>query len=197
VKTSLRGIRLPLTAVETVTGQSRDADHPWPPAMVFETFEAGVKQVLGTILRDPELVDEARVQQAKLGQLRQAEMLEAEAELRRQQADAEFAEKHETIEQRRQRIEREAEERERAIERDKAAAERRVREQAREKEEASAKANAVREKAVTKKERQARLTRVNAEADAVSQEKRAVDAATVALAVDDALERKKAQRKAD
>src|SRR5205807_157549 len=125
VKTSLRSVRLPLTAVETVTGQ-RGAEHPWPPAMIFETFEAGVKQVLGTILRDPELVDEARVQQAKLGQLRQAEMLEAEAELRRQQADAEFAEKHETIEARRQRIEREADERERAIERDKAAAERRV-----------------------------------------------------------------------
>src|SRR5206468_2327062 len=113
-----RGARLPLTAVETVTGQ-RGAEHPWPPAMIFETFEAGVKQVLGTILRDPELVDEARVQQAKLGQLRQAEMLEAEAELRRQQAEAE----------------------------------------------------------------------------AVSQEKRALDAATVALAVDDALDRKKEQRK--
>ena len=70
VRATLLGLRLPICGVEVLTGQTGNAS--WPPAMAFEGFEAGMKQVVGSILRDEELVDEGRIQQAKVTELRRA-----------------------------------------------------------------------------------------------------------------------------
>ena len=79
VKATLLGLRLPICGVEALTGQTGNAS--WPPAIAFEGFEAGVKQVVGSFLRDDELVDEGRVQQAKVTELRRAVELEVQADL--------------------------------------------------------------------------------------------------------------------
>ena len=48
VKATLLGLRLPICGVEALTGQTGNAS--WPPAIAFEGFEAGVKQVVGSFL---------------------------------------------------------------------------------------------------------------------------------------------------
>src|SRR5438128_1420888 len=90
IKTSLSGMRLPLTAVELVTRQPEDAGRPSAPAVAFETFEAGVKRTFGQLLRDPELLDEGLMQQAKLAELQRAAALKAEAAERKRDAASEF-----------------------------------------------------------------------------------------------------------
>lgn len=86
VRIYLQGLRLPLSSLEAFTGH-RD-DQAWPPALAFEGFEAGAKLVVGSVLRDAQLVDEARIQQAKLDELRRACALEVKADQTRAAADA-------------------------------------------------------------------------------------------------------------
>jgi hypothetical protein len=51
----LRALRLPLTVVERVAGQT--GNEAWPPALVFEGFEAAVETTLGSLLGDAALAD--------------------------------------------------------------------------------------------------------------------------------------------
>ena len=78
VRASLGIARLPLTAVETIAGRSQDGA-AWPPALVFESFKSGAKQVAGSLLGDDTLVEEGRLGQAKVAQLRKAAEMEAVA----------------------------------------------------------------------------------------------------------------------
>jgi colicin import membrane protein len=195
VKLSLNYLRLPLTAAERITGHG-DADASmWAPTAVFEKLEADAKETLGRVLRDETLVEEGKLQNAKLEKLRQAAILEAAAEDRREQAETTFERREQTLDERREQAARAAQQREQAVAREKAEREREVREQANKQEAAAAKVQAARAKTVTKKEREARLTNVVAESAAVAQQKRALEASAVATQVDDALERKKAERK--
>ena len=88
VRVTLLGLRLPICGVEVLTGQTRNAS--WPPAIVFGGFEAEVKQVVGAMLRDGELVEEGRVQQAKVTELRRAVELEVQADQERAAGDREL-----------------------------------------------------------------------------------------------------------
>jgi hypothetical protein len=78
VRTGLGVVRLPLTAVEVIAGHNQDGT-AWPPSLAFESFEAAAKQVAGSLLRDDTLVQEGRLAQAKVAQLRKATELEAVA----------------------------------------------------------------------------------------------------------------------
>jgi colicin import membrane protein len=193
VRTWLSGVRLPLTAVEAVTRHGGADDAGWAPTLAFETFKA--KSVAGAVLRDPSLVEESRLQTAKVRQLKQAIELEAEAETKRAEADARLEQKREEAEQRRTEVERQAAQREQALQQQKAAAERQVQEQARAREEAARKAEQVRQKSLTVAERDAKATRLAEESKALAKRRQAVSAAGTALAVEETLEQKKAARK--
>lgn len=192
VKTYLHAVRLPLTAVEKVRGTESDS---WPPAMLFETFEAKALGVAGSILRDPALADEARLQTARVAQLKRAAELEAQAEATRTAADAKLEADREAAEARRRSVEEQAAERERRLEQEKAEEQRRVAEQARTQAEAARKADAARQKAVTSKERTAKLTKLTEDQAALAKRRQAAAAAGTVIAVDDALEKTKARRK--
>lgn len=194
VKATLLGLRLPICGVEALTGQTGNAS--WPPAIAFEGFEAGVKQVVGSILRDEELVDEGRIQQAKVTELRRAVELEVQADQTRAAGARELRERRARAKEERTKAAQDALRREQMIERDKRAAEQRVERELAEKAAAIEATAQRRDKRVAAVERDASLTRVEQESAAVARQRRAVQATKAANNAGDALERKKAQRQA-
>lgn len=194
VRTWLRTARLPLKAVESVTRRG-DQDVEWAPAIAFDSFEASVKQIAGSVLRDEELVQEGRLAQARVGQLRKAVELDAVAEQRKAEADAEFRQRREADEQSRQQVEQQAAKREAALEREREDKKRRAAEDERRKREQVAKVEAVEEKAVARQDRAAHSTRISAEREALQHEREAVAAKTRMSDIDKELERTKAARK--
>jgi len=194
MKATLMGLRLPICGVEALTGQSGNAS--WPPAIAFEGFEAGMKQVVGSILRDGELVEEGRVQQAKVAELRRAVELEVRADQKRAAGERELRERQARAKEERDKAEQDALRRELMIERDKRAAEQRVERELAEKAAAVDATAERRDKRVAAAERDASLTRVEQESTALAQQRRAVRATKAASDASDALERKKTQRQA-
>jgi hypothetical protein len=193
VRTYLRAARLPVTAAATFL--RRDGQDDWPPALAFESFEAGVKQVMGSVLRDEELVHEGRLAQAKVGQLRKAVELESVADQHKADADEEFNERLQADEERRAQVERQAAESEAALDRQRAEEKRRADDKARRQAEAARKAEAASQKAVAKQERAARATRVSAEREALTEERQAATAKRKVTQLDKDLEATKATRK--
>jgi hypothetical protein len=193
VRTYLQVTRLPLTAIEAVLQKNGQDD--WPPALAFESFGAGVKEIVGTVLSDDELVQEGRLTRAKVAQLRKAADLEAVAEQRKAEADAQFEQRREADEQRREQVERQADQREAALERAKADEKRAVENKAAQKADAARAAEAATQKALTKQERSTRSTRVQTEREVLADERRAAKAKGEVLSVDDELEATKAIRK--
>lgn len=190
---SLQGLRLPLTVVERVA--HKDGDQPWPPALAFEAFEAEAKKLAGSLLRDEELVQQGRLQRAKVRELADAERLEAKAEAEREAAEARLEEKRAEAERQRQQAEAKAAEREAAVKREKAAKKRQVEKAVEEREEALAKTEELRERVLTAQERAAKRTRLAAEAEALDDKAEALGAARTAEVLEGALEAKRSQRK--
>ncbi|GAC1530102.1 MAG: hypothetical protein NVS3B12_04240 [Acidimicrobiales bacterium] len=195
VNTYLQGLRLPLTAVERATSNTGAAS--WPPALAYESFEAGAKKVLGSLLRDDELVRQGRLIQAKLSELAEAERLEAVAEQKRQAADAQLEQRQESAEEARNRVARQAEQREQQVAREKADKERQARQQAAQREQAAARTAELRDKVVTAEQRDADRTRIAEESAALAKRSQALAATKKAQTLDTVLDAKKAQRKAN
>jgi len=194
VCTWLRTARLPLDAVEAVVRRG-DHDLEWPPAIAFDAFEATVKQFAGSIFRDDELVEDGRVGQARVAQLRKAVELDAVAAQRQAEADAEFAQRRQADEQHRREVQRQAEQREAALERDRVDEKRRVAEEDARKRKDAAQVETIEERIVEREDRAARATRIRAERDALQHERKAVAAKTRVKDLDEELQDTKAARK--
>jgi hypothetical protein len=172
VRTSFRAARLPLTVAETVFRR----DEEWLPTRAYETVESRFKQVMGRAVRDDELVEEGILEQAKTVQLGKAATLESQAEREKELADAAFEERRKADEEQRERVAKQAEERKRAAEQQRAEEKRQAEAAAATKASAAQNAQAATEKAMAKQERQARSAKVQAERDALHEERRAVEA---------------------
>jgi hypothetical protein len=183
VDTHLQLARLPLTAFEAVARRGMDNDE-WAPALAFEGYEARVKELVGGIVNDDELLSSARLTRAKLAQLGRAAEKDAAAEAKAAQA-----------EEQRRRVERQAAEREAKLEREKAAARQKVEREFAQREQASNRIEATQKKAVAKRETAAERTRLKAEADALAQKERAVGAKAQAVTLDKAVQTTKARRR--
>jgi soluble cytochrome b562 len=193
LKATLQGLRRPISGIEVLTGQ-RGNDN-WPPALAFEDFEAGVKQFVGLVLGDAELVDEGRIQQAKVTELRRAGELDAQADQARATADSTLKATRNRAEDERREAELKAREREDAIHRDLRAAQQHANGDLDKKAAVVDRAARTSDKRVAATKRQAALTRVNQQSAAVKQQRRAVTATRTARERARALEVKKAQRK--
>jgi hypothetical protein len=194
IKVSLQGLRLPLTALEIVTNKSDAPD--WPPAVAYDSFEAELKKVLGSLTRDDDLVREGVLQRAKVHELAEAERLQAQAEQGRREADAKLEQRKDSAERAQASIEQQAREREQQLSREKADKERKLSDEVTERKHEAAESAQLREKLVTAKEREAERTRIEEEAAALDRRSEALNASKKAMGLDDALEAKKAQRKA-
>jgi hypothetical protein len=194
VRTWLRTARLPLDAVEAFVRRG-DHDVEWPPAIAFDAFEATVKQFAGSILHDDELVQDGRVGQARVAQLRKAVELDAVAAQRKADADAEFAQRRQIDEQHRREVQRHADQREAALERERVEEKRRVAEADARKRKEAAQVETIEERIVEREDRVARATRIAAERDALQHERKAVAAKGRVKDLDEKLQDTKTARK--
>jgi colicin import membrane protein len=194
VRTWLRAARLPLQAAEAI---SRPGQHEaeWPPTLAFEAFEAQVKQTVGAVLRDDQLVDEGRLAETKVARLREAAQLETTAQRREAAATAKHEAQQEATQQRRRRVERDAREREQRLERERISKEQEVDRTAARKKAQVARAESAARKSVERQQRTAERARIKAEREALHKERAAVAAKGRTVAVDKKIQATRAQRR--
>jgi hypothetical protein len=189
----LRVLRLALTAVERVAGQT--GNQAWPPALAFESFEASVETTLGSLLGDAALADKGRLRQAKLAQLRTAGQLDTLAAQERTEADRTLQSRREQTTQQRHEVQARATQRNEQFERQADARERQVQQRAAKKTAAVRRTKAIQDKTVDRRERAAKTTALTAESRALATARDALDADRTIDAIDDAIDGTKAARK--
>jgi hypothetical protein len=189
----LRAVRLPLTAVELAAKQR--SNQQWPPTLAFESFEAAVETVLGSVLGDSALVDKGRLRQAKVAQLRKAAELDTVAAQEAEQAEQRLQARREHVADERESTERSAEQRKREVERQAAIRERKVQEKAVTKATAARQQKATRDKAITRQERAANTAALTAESRALTVANDALEAEETVEVINDTLEGTKMARK--
>jgi hypothetical protein len=187
--------RMPLTLAEKALRRG-DRTDAWPPALAFETIEANVKGLVGSLTGDDRLVDQSRLVRAKITQLRKGVALETLADEREREADEEFRERREADARRRRQVDEDAAKRKRAADERARTAARQAAHQLDQQAQRAAVADAVAEAAAEKAERAARRERVRAERGAVSEQRKAVATKEEVAQVTDELEASKATRRA-
>jgi hypothetical protein len=174
------GMRFPLTAAEFLAGQSA---RTWPPAILYEALEAGAKRMVGSLIRDDELVREGDLQSRRVLALTAAQRLQLEAERIRGAADEQLSQELESARHQREELAHETALRQDQIAHDASEQEGAVEEQ-------------TREKVVTDRERRAEYRRIAEESDALAERRRAMEAHKHVTDVEEDLQTKKAERKA-
>lgn len=172
VNGGLLAARLPLTVAE-VTLRRGDRPDEWAPSLAFETFEATVKQVVGSLTHDESLLDDGRLIRAKVGQMRKSAELETLAAARQDEADAEFAARREADAEKRRNVDARTATRKRAADEHRREEERQTADRLERRAAAAAKAAEAAEAATVKRERAARTKELQAERNAIAKEKRA------------------------
>jgi colicin import membrane protein len=187
-------VRLPVTAAARLTHHTDD--ETWGPVLAFDAFEAQVMNVASTVLRDETLRQDAATARKRVDRLRDAAVLEAEAEGRRVQADQQLEARRQAAEQQATQAEERAEQREERIEADEAAAKRNVRQQTEAQKQQAKKAEQATQKRIDDRERAAEQKRLQAERQALAERKKAVEAKGKTLELDKAARETKQKRQA-
>jgi hypothetical protein len=192
----LSAVRLPVTLTERLLGRAGESSVPWPPALAFDSVGASIRQVVGSVLHDPALTEQAEAEHARVAQLRKAFELEMESEAKRAQADREFGERRARDEKRKQAASERADQRLEAAERKRQQADARIEAEARKAEEEQREREDAIARSVTKQERNARATRVAKERAAVAKAKKATAKTAEVVELDAKLQRSKRARTA-
>jgi hypothetical protein len=191
----LKGLRLPLTALESVVKRGHDTSG-WLPSVAFEQVEAGVKGAVGRLTGDEHLVGLARLQRAEATKRWEALAKRSAAEgirrSARRRAEAERAD----IEEARESVEERAAEREEQIEEEREAAEVQAAQRAAKKKATARRTASSRAQATDRKAKEAEQARLREEAAALRAKEEAVAARAGVLELDEAARQKKADRKA-
>jgi hypothetical protein len=193
VSGSLRVARLPVTVVERVARQQDN--RRWPPALAYESLEASIETVLGSLLRDDVLVDKGQVRRAKVAQLRKAAELRTLAAQERARAGEQHAERRDEIADQRAETAQRAEQRKQEVVRQARVDADKVNNKAAKKASASRQVKAAQDKVITRQERTAKAGALKAESRALSTAKKAVDADETVDVIDATIEGSKAARK--
>ena len=184
--------RLPLTAVERIAKQQDNAQ--WPPALTYETFEAGVETTVGSLLRDPVLVDKGRLRQAKIGQVRKSAELATRAEQERVQADERLEQERAQAAADRAETGRRAEQRKRDLDRQSGLHEQKLHDRTAKQKSAARTAKAEQDKAIDRSERVAKTAALAEESEALATAQDSLDADRAVDVVDAALADAKVDR---
>lgn len=194
VSLSLKAARLPVATAARLLGQGDNRE--WPPVVLFDGFEANLREFVGGLLRDEEMVEQGRVERDRVTGLRRAAELDAISDHRREQAQIELQERRERDERRREQVDRQAEEDKQRLERERRSRAEQVEERAREQRREADRARERSAQELAKEERAARRIRIEAEADAVAAEREAAERKAEVLDRDEEIERSKSQRSA-
>jgi hypothetical protein len=184
--------RLPLTVVASLRGDRPEA---WPPVVMFDGFAAGVREFAGGVLHDDELVEVARLERARVSELKKAAELETVAAATRERADAELDEARSHAEAQRERIARETAAREAALDHQEAHQREQVNAVADKREDAVRETEARTKEQLAKQKRATRKARLQAEREVLQDEHRAVAAQGAAVDADRELRATKAARR--
>jgi hypothetical protein len=188
-------VKRPLDAVARRT--RRNGDSASAAELVLDRMDATVRETAGRILGDDALQDDARRRRVATSERERALELKAEAAVRTQEADQEFAQRQRAAEDRRQQAERRAEEEKQRIEQEKQAKEREVAKAASQRKTASRKVASTVEGAVEDKADKGRLQQLSVEAEALREEEKALGAQAAAKTLSSAAGKAKATRKND
>jgi hypothetical protein len=194
VTVALRTARLPLIALERVA--HRETDDTWPPGLAFDDFESRVKLVVGSVLRDDVLVHQGRLEQARVGELRDAIQLETVAEQTRAEAEQTYKARTEASEHKRQEAVRRARQREAGVERQRREAAAKADAEARRREQQAQQIEQERKRVIAKKARASKANAIAKEKAALTTAKSATVAKADALATEKKLRAAKAARAA-
>jgi hypothetical protein len=187
----LRLLRLPVDAAGSIAKR----DEAWAPALAFDSFEAQVLGLLGSVLHDDTLVQESNRQKARIDQLRRATELEAAAAARRARADAQLDERRDEAKEKAEEAQARKEHEKARLEEAKEAADRKARQDATTKAQKAKKASDARQKRLAAKERDAETKRLEAERVALTERREALEASGTALRLDKAASALKRSRK--
>ncbi len=193
VSGSLRAVRLPLSAAERVVHQQHNAQ--WPPTLAYESFEAGVETLVGSLVRDPALVEKGRLRQRKLAQLRRAGELSALADQEQARADEQLQARLGAVQEQRQEAEQRAQERKQELEQQAEARRRKVATKAARQAAAAREAESAQEKAIARRARTAEASALAAESRALAVAQQALAAEETVDVIDKTIEGTKAARK--
>jgi hypothetical protein len=193
VQSYLHAARIPLTAVARLARQQDNEQ--WPPTLAYQSFEAGVETIVGSVLGDTTLVENGQLRKARIAELRKAADLSTVAEQERTIAETNAEERRAKIAADRKETERRAQQSKQDIERQAELHEQKIQEKATKKATAARRAKARQEEAIGRQARVAKTSALTAESRALSIAKDALQADEKVEFIDETLAGTKAARK--
>lgn len=193
VTTYLSAARLPLTLAAKVSGQ--EENEQWPPVLAFESFEASVQTMAGSLLRDDELVKAGQLTRVKVAELRKAADLETIAQTAREQARDELSEERERADRKRQGASQRARQREQKAEHEAQQRKAKVKRKTAEKVAAAERVEQAQTEAIDRRERGVTRQALAKEKGALKAQKQALSASEAADSAGEAIDRSKAARR--
>jgi hypothetical protein len=190
----LRVVKGPLDAIARRTRRDGDALTS-PVELLLDRADATVRETVGRLLGDETLKDDARKRRLAAAERERALGLQAKAEELTAEADQEFSQRQKAAEERRQQAELRAEQEKQRIEQERQSKEREVEQAAAQRKATSRKVASVVEGAVDDKADRARLVQLDAEAQALQDEEKALGAKATAEKLSKAAGKAKAARK--
>ena len=195
VRTTLRAMRLPVDLGESIARRNGDGTRPWPPSVVFDAVEGGIKKAVGFLLRDDQLVAEGELNQAAAKEQRQALLLGIVAESRRERAEERFENRQDQISKARKATRAREETEKRAAERAAGAKRRRVATKAQKLAEDDARLDAAAQESLARQDRESRERQIEDERRAIAEEQRAVESEATVADLDARIQESKQARK--
>lgn len=184
--------RVPVGLLARLTG---NGDNPeWGPTLAVDSVEAGVRQVLGSLLGDPGLAHQGEVQDARVDQRSQAAERDAAADARRDVADERLSDRRERDEQARERIREQEQEQGRRLEQEKEQRQQQAKKKEEQRKEQAAKGEQRAQEVADEHAHEARRTRVEAESEAVEAEREAAERSQEALELAEAADAARRRR---
>ena len=196
VRTTLRAFRVPLDISESLARRNGH-DRPWPPSVAFTAVEGGIKRAVGSLIRDDELIEEGLLKQAAAKEQRQALLLGAVAEAKRETAAERFEERREQVSKARQATRTKAESEKKAAARTAAARERKLAAKAQKLAEDDALLEHAVQESLEQKDRASRTGQIESERRAIAEERRAVQAEAAVADLEGKIEASKEARKSE
>lgn len=186
-------LRLPVGAAGRVL--HRNDSSPWAPAVAFEAFEARVKDVAGSFLRDEDLRQESVLQTARVEQLRKGAENLAAAEAKQAVADRQLDERQESAAEKDERAKTEAAAKKASIQRNRAQAKEATRRRTTRQKRSAARAEQSRQDAVADEATEAKAETLAAERTALLERQQAAEAKAAAREIRDAAATTRSRRK--
>jgi membrane protein involved in colicin uptake len=171
--------RVPVGLLARLTGNGGNPE--WGPTLAVDSVEAGVRQVLGSLLGDPGLAGQGEVQDARVTQRTEAAERDSAADARREVADERLSERRENEQQARERIREQEKQQKDQLEQQRKRREQEAEQREQQRKEQAEKAEARAKEVADEHEHEAHRTRVEAESEAVAAEREAAERSQEAL----------------